>query len=54
MKQLEDNKTGDMFDIDLKEAHYAHTINDFIGLIDEYGFETVMFDFRRMMGEREW
>jgi hypothetical protein len=37
-----------------KEMHYYNTINDFVSLIEEYGFEKVMFDFRRMMGEKGW
>ncbi|CAB5194883.1 hypothetical protein UFOVP176_41 [uncultured Caudovirales phage] len=52
MKQKEDDKTIDMFD--MEEAHYVHTINAFVLLIEGYGFEKVMSDFRRMMGEREW
>ena len=37
-----------------EEAHYHHTINDFIELIVVYGWETVIGDLRAKMGEKQW
>jgi hypothetical protein len=37
-----------------KEAHYVHTINAFVELIVEYGWDKVTSDLRKTMGERQW
>jgi len=37
-----------------KEAHYVHTINAFVELIVEYGWDRVIGDLRTTMGERQW
>ena len=37
-----------------EEAHYYHTVNDFVSLIQVYGFEKVIKDLRSKMGELEW
>ena len=55
MKQIEDNKTIDMIDVyDQEEAHYVHTINAFVELIVLYGWDTVVGDLRKAMGDKEW
>jgi len=37
-----------------KEAHYVHTINAFVELIVEHGWDKVTSDLRKTMGERQW
>lgn len=37
-----------------EESHYFHTINDFVDLIERYGWDMVMTDLRGTMGERQW
>jgi hypothetical protein len=45
MKQKEDDKTIDIFDVyDQEEAYYAHTINDVVELMIEYGYVKVFTD----------
>ena len=39
---------------DMEESHYVHTMNDFVSLIQVYGFEKVIKDLRSKMGELEW
>ena len=45
---------GQEFDVLMQESHYVHTINDFVSLIEEHGFDKVMNDLRKTMGERSW
>lgn len=52
-------KTEDLMSIDehhdeMEEIYYHHVIMDFVNLIEDYGFDKVINDFRRMMGENEW
>lgn len=47
----EDNQE---FEEVMEEMHYVNTINDFVSLIEVHGFDKVMFDFRRTMGEKDW
>jgi len=55
MKQKEDDKTIDMIDVyDHEEAHYVHTINDFVELIVVYGYDKVIGDLRTAMGNKTW
>ena len=37
-----------------EEAHYVHTINAFVELIVLYGWDTVVGDLRKAMGDKEW
>ena len=37
-----------------KEAHYVHTINAFVELIVEYGWDKVTSDLRTAMGNKTW
>jgi len=37
-----------------KEAHYAHTINAFVELIVEHGWDKVTSDLRTAMGNKTW
>ena len=37
-----------------EEAHYVHTINDFVSLIEVYGWTKVIEDLREQMGNRSW
>jgi hypothetical protein len=37
-----------------EEAHYVHTINDFVSLIEVYGWEKVIGDLREKMGNTAW
>lgn len=37
-----------------EEAHYHHTMNDFVELIVVYGWEKVIGDLRQAMGEKKW
>jgi hypothetical protein len=54
MKQIEDDKTIDMIDVLNEEAHYVHTINDFVELIVVYGYDKVIGDLRAAMGNKTW
>jgi hypothetical protein len=38
---------------DQEEAHYVHTINDVVDLIDTYGWEPVLKDIIRLKEKRE-
>jgi hypothetical protein len=38
----------------MQEAHYVHTINDFVELIVVYGYEKVIGDLRIAMGDKTW
>jgi hypothetical protein len=42
------------FDALMEEAHYEHTINDFVSLIQVYGWSKVTDDLRAKMGELKW
>ena len=44
----------DDLDTMMHEAHYAHTINDFVELIVVYGYEKVIGDLRTAMGNKTW
>jgi hypothetical protein len=37
-----------------EEAHYHHVINDFVSLIEVYGWEKVIGDLRVKMGDIKW
>lgn len=37
----------------MKEAHYIHTINAFVDLIDVYGYDKVMSDLKEA-GDKTW
>jgi len=37
-----------------EEAHYVHTINDFVELIVVYGYDKVIGDLRTAMGNKTW
>jgi len=37
-----------------EEAHYMNTIDNFVSLIEVYGWETVMMDLRSKMREVKW
>lgn len=37
-----------------KESHYVHTMNAFVELIVEYGYDKVIGDLRTTMGNRTW
>ena len=37
-----------------KEAHYVHTINAFVELIVEHGWDKVTSDLRIAMGNKTW
>lgn len=39
---------------DYEEAHYFHTVNDFVSLIDKYGWNQVICDLREAMGNKTW
>jgi hypothetical protein len=42
-------------DDDHEEAHYVHTINEFVGLIVEHGYDTVMSDlYLQLMDKEGW
>ena len=47
----EDNQE---FDEVMEEMHYVHTINDFVSLIEVYGWTKVIEDLREQMGNRSW
>ena len=53
-KHIEDREVRDETLMMQEEAHYHHTINDFIELIVVYGWETVIGDLRAKMGEKQW
>ena len=44
----------DDLDTMMHEAHYVHTINDFVELIVVYGYEKVIGDLRTAMGNKTW
>lgn len=44
----------DDLDTMIHEAHYVHTINDFVELIVVYGYEKVIGDLRTAMGNKTW
>ena len=44
----------DDLDTMMHEAHYVHTINDFVELIVVYGYEKVIADLRTAMGNKTW
>lgn len=50
-EETEDNQE---FDVVMEEAHYVHTINDFVSLIEVYGWEKVIGDLREKMGNKSW
>ena len=50
---LEEEQEQD-FDVVMEEAHYVHTINDFVSLIEVYGWTKVIEDLREQMGNRSW
>jgi hypothetical protein len=37
-----------------EEAHYHHVINDFVSLIEVYGWGKVIGDLREKMGNKSW
>jgi len=37
-----------------EEAHYVHTMNDFVELIVVYGYDKVIGDLRTAMGNKTW
>lgn len=41
-------------DEDQEEAHYFHTVNDFVSLIEKYGWSQVIGDLREAMGNKTW
>jgi hypothetical protein len=43
-----------IIDEDHEEAHYVHTINDFVELIVVYGYDKVIGDLRTAMGNKTW
>jgi hypothetical protein len=47
----EDNQE---FDVVMEEMHYVNTINDFVSLIEVYGWTKVIEDLREQMGNRSW
>jgi hypothetical protein len=57
MKQKENVKTYSLSSIieeDQEEAHYVHTINAFVELIVEHGWDKVTSDLRTAMGNKTW
>jgi hypothetical protein len=48
--------TEEQKDLDVlnEEAHYVHTINDFVELIVVYGYDKVIGDLRTAMGNKTW
>lgn len=44
----------DDLDTMMHEAHYVHTIDDFVELIVVYGYEKVIGDLRTAMGNKTW
>lgn len=38
----------------MEEAHYFHTVNAFVELIVVYGYDKVIGDLRKAMGEVKW
>jgi hypothetical protein len=58
MEQKENNvKTDPLSSIveeDQEEAHYVHTINAFVELIVEHGWDKVTSDLRTAMGNKTW
>jgi hypothetical protein len=54
---IEMEENGQQQDDDLsvyEEAHYVHTINDFVSLIEVYGWTKVIEDLREHMGDKTW
>jgi hypothetical protein len=54
---IEMEENGQQQDDDLsmyEEAHYVHTINDFVSLIEVYGWTKVIGDLREKMGDKTW
>ena len=47
----EDNQE---FDVLMEEMHYINTINDFVSLIEVYGWTQVVGDLRERMGNKVW
>ena len=47
----EDNQE---FDVLMEEMHYVNTINDFVSLIEVYGWDKVIGDLRSKMGDVVW
>jgi hypothetical protein len=47
----EDNQE---FDVVMEEMHYVNTINDFVSLIEVYGWTKVIEDLREQMGNKSW
>ena len=39
---------------DHEEAHYVHTVNAFVSLIEKYGWSQVIEDLRAAMGNKTW
>ena len=39
---------------DHEEAHYVHTVNAFVSLIEKYGWSQVIEDLRTAMGNKTW
>jgi len=48
--------TEEQKDLDVlnEEAHYVHTINEFVELIVVYGYDKVIGDLRTAMGNKTW
>jgi hypothetical protein len=42
------------YDVVMEEAHYHHVVNDFVSLIEVYGWEKVIGDLREKMGNTAW
>ena len=42
------------YDVVMEEAHYHHVVNDFVSLIEVYGWEKVIGDLREKMGNTVW
>jgi hypothetical protein len=51
---IEDTMSIDEHQEDLEEAHYVHTMNDFVELIIVYGYDKVIGDLRTAMGNKTW
>jgi len=52
MSELHDEEED--IDVLMKEANYVHTINDFVSLIEVYGWSKVIGDLREKMGTKTW
>ena len=53
-KHIEDKEVRELTLIMQEEAHYHHTMNDFVELIVVYGWDKVIGDLRQAMGEKKW